>query len=115
MSLTLYGIDNCDTVRKARRWLEQQGKSYRFHDLRADGLDAETLRSWLAQVGWERVVNRRSTSWKALDPKARDGMDNQRAATAILSAPTLVKRPVLVDDTLLEFGFSESRYRALLG
>ena len=115
MSLTLYGIDNCDTVRKARRWLEQQGQSYRFHDLRADGLDAETLRSWLAQVGWERVVNRRSTSWKALDPKARDGMDNPRAATAILSAPTLVKRPVLVGDALLEFGFSESRYQALLG
>lgn len=115
MSLTLYGIDNCDTVRRARRWLEAQGKSYRFHDLRADGLNAETLRSWLARAGWERVVNRRSTSWKALDPEARDGMDNERAAAAILSAPTLVKRPVLVDERLLEFGFSESRYRTLLG
>lgn len=115
MSLTLYGIDNCDTVRRARRWLEERGKSYRFHDLRADGLDGETLQSWLAQAGWERVVNRRSTSWKALDPDARDGMDNQRAAAAILSAPTLVKRPVLADERLLEFGFSESRYRTLLG
>ena len=115
MSLTLYGIDNCDTVRRARRWLEERGKSYRFHDLRADGLDGETLQSWLAQAGWERVVNRRSTSWKALDPDARDGMDNQRAAAAILSAPTLVKRPVLADGRLLEFGFSESRYQTLLG
>ena len=115
MSLTLYGIGNCDTVRRARRWLEEQGKSYRFHDFRADGLDAETVQAWLAQAGWERVVNRRSRNWKALDPDARNGMDDSRAVTAILSAPTLVKRPVLVDDALLEFGFSASRYHTLLG
>ena len=116
MALTLYGISNCDTVRKARRWLDDAGIEYRFQDFRKDGLEPQTISRWLAQRSWDEVVNKRSTSWKALPPGERETMDAQSAAPAIGDAPTLVKRPVLEDDdALLEFGFSAGRYQELLG
>jgi Spx/MgsR family transcriptional regulator len=110
----LYGIPNCDTVRKARRWLDQQALTYDFHDLRADGIDGSLIRQWIERAGWETVVNRRSSSWKTLDPALREAMDASSAIDAVLAQPTLVKRPVLVDGDTLEFGFSEARYRELL-
>ena len=79
MTPTLYGIPNCDTVRKARRWLDEAGVAYSFHDFRSDGLDRETVAGWIDAKGWETVVNRRSTSWKSLDPKLRETMDAQGA------------------------------------
>jgi arsenate reductase len=114
MALTLYGISNCDTVRKARRWLDAAGVVYDFHDFRQDGTDPETVQRWLETRGWEALVNRRSTSWKALSEEDRIAMDQERALRAILDTPTLIKRPVLVGDGLLEFGFSEKRYQELL-
>jgi Spx/MgsR family transcriptional regulator len=114
MALTLYGISNCDTVRKARRWLDAAKIEYRFHDFRQDGLDSATVNRWLESRDWDAVINRRSTSWKALTPKDRDAMDARSAALAALAAPTLIKRPVLEGDDLLEFGFNESRYATLL-
>ncbi|MEM9759786.1 MAG: Spx/MgsR family RNA polymerase-binding regulatory protein [Pseudomonadota bacterium] len=115
MPPVLYGIRGCDTVRKARRWLDENGYSYEYMDLRDDDLVADTVRDWIERAGWERVINRRSTSWKALAPEARDGMDAKSALAAVMDQPTLVKRPVLVRDEMLEFGFSPQRYAALLG
>lgn len=112
---TLYGISNCDTVRKARRWLDDAGITYTFHDLRADGVDKSLVAGWIDARGWETVINRRSTSWKALNPELREAMDARKAVAAILEAPTLVKRPVLVTDNVLEFGFAPARYAELLG
>lgn len=112
MTLTLYGIHNCDTVRKARRWLDEHGVSYHYHDLRDDGLSPPTLQRWLAAEGWEQVINRRSTSWRALASAERDAMDASTAERAILAAPTLVRRPVLEGDGLLEIGFTAARYAA---
>lgn len=114
MALTLYGISNCDTVRKARRWLDAAGVAYHFHDFREDGTDPETVSQWLQSQGWDTVVNRRSTSWKALSAAARESMSNENALQAIMESPTLIKRPVLADEGLLEFGFSEKRYQELL-
>lgn len=114
MALTLYGISNCDTVRKARRWLDDAKVDYRFHDFRKDGLNTETVERWLATKDWDQVINRRSTSWKALAEDARASMDAQSAAAAAVSAPTLIKRPVLESAAVLEFGFSETRYTTLL-
>ena len=94
MSTTIYGIPNCDSVKKARRWLDGKGIDYRFHDVRSDGLDASQLRSWLEELGWETLINRRSSSWKALDLTLREGMDNARAERCILDTPTLIKRPL---------------------
>ncbi|WP_439105985.1 ArsC family reductase [Congregibacter sp.] len=115
MALTLYGISNCDTVRKARRWLDEAGIDYRFHDFRQDGLQRSAVERWIAAQDWDKVINRRSTSWKALSEKDRETMDAESASLAALAAPTLIKRPVLEDDDILEFGFSEARYSKLLG
>ena len=113
-ALTLYGISNCDSVRKARRWLDEAHIDYRFHDFRKDGLPRETLRRWLQARSWEDVINRRSSSWKALDENERSGMDADGALRAACVTPTLIKRPVLTGEGLLEFGFSPARYEALL-
>ncbi len=114
MPLTLFGIPNCDTVRKARRWLDDHGVEYRFHDFRADGLDASQVEAWIEELGWERVINKRSTSWKALPAEDREGMDGVAACRAALETPTLIKRPVLEGPGYLEVGFSAERYSELL-
>lgn len=115
MSTTLYGISNCDTVRKARRWLDEQQVDYHFHDFRVDGTDRALIERWLQSCAWEDLINRRSTSWKALSATQRDTMDAAAAITAVLATPTLVKRPVLERDGKLELGFHVDRYRELLG
>lgn len=115
MSITLYGIRNCDTVRKARRWLEEQGVAYEYRDFREDGLEDAELETWLEKQGWEQVINRRSTSWKALPAAERETMDTARAQCAALAAPTLIKRPVLVVGDAVEFGFKPARYAELTG
>jgi Spx/MgsR family transcriptional regulator len=109
--ITLYGIPNCDTVKKARRWLDQHSIEYRFHDFRADGLEAADVERWLAELGWETLVNRGSTSWKQLDAGRRESMDNSGAGEAILATPTLIKRPLLDTGRDLHVGFSEAEYK----
>ncbi len=109
--ITLYGIKNCDTVKKARKWLEQQGIEYAFHDFRDDGLDKESVSAWLAELGWETLVNRRSTSWKALSPEQREGMNAASALDAILEQPTLIKRPLLDTGHQRHTGFSAASYQ----
>ncbi|QIB66682.1 ArsC family reductase [Kineobactrum salinum] len=111
--ITLYGIKNCDTVKKARVWLEQHGIEYQFHDFREDGLSRTQVRDWLAELGWETLVNRRSTSWKALSPQQRETMTEASALEAILDQPTLVKRPLLDLGHERHAGFSSSTYQSL--
>mgnify|MGYP001595332754 FL=1 len=111
--ITLYGIKNCDTVKKARRWLEQHSIDYTFHDFREDGLDSAQLEGWLQDLGWETLVNRRSTSWKQLDESARESMNQASAQAAILEQPTLIKRPLLNTGNSLHVGFSEKSYREI--
>lgn len=111
--ITLYGIKNCDTVRKARKWLELHGIEYAFHDFREDGLDAGQVRQWLRELGWENLVNRRSTSWKALDANAREAMDDETALQAIMAQPTLIKRPLLDVGHERFTGFSAKNYEKI--
>ena len=108
--ITLYGIKNCDTVKKARRWLEQQGVEYQFHDFRADGLSREQVQGWLQELGGQELVNRRSTSWKALDQQTRENMDEVTALAAILAQPTLIRRPLLDTGNQRFVGFSADSY-----
>ncbi|MEC9341524.1 MAG: arsenate reductase [Pseudomonadota bacterium] len=107
---TLYGIPNCDTVRKARRWLDGRGVDYRFHDLRADRIDPSTLNEWLEAVGADVLINRRSTTWKQLTETQRSRAAGTGAAELLADHPTLIKRPVLVVDAEITVGFSEARY-----
>lgn len=110
---TLYGINNCDTVKKARKWLDAHGIDYSFHDFRADGLEREHVAEWLQELGWEVLVNRRSTSWKALDEATRENMDDATALAAILAHPTLIKRPLLDTGTRRHTGFTPADYDRL--
>jgi Spx/MgsR family transcriptional regulator len=111
--ITLYGIKNCDTVKKARKWLEERGIEYTFHDFREDGLVEDQVRAWLAEIDWQELINRRSTSWKALDRATRDNMNADRALTAILQQPTLIKRPLLDTGRQRFIGFSAERYDSI--
>jgi Spx/MgsR family transcriptional regulator len=108
--ITLYGIKNCDTVKKARKWLDTQGVDYQFHDLREDGLEPDAVTAWIQELGWETLLNKRSTSWKALDEKARSGMDDQSALEAVMATPTLIKRPLLDTGKQRFTGFRAADY-----
>ena len=108
--LILFGIQNCDSVKKAKKWLESSGIQYKYHDFRQDGIDHHKLEIWINTLGWESVINRRSTSWKALDSKMKEQIDNQSAIELILKYPTLVKRPVVESSNLLLMGFKAAEY-----
>ena len=108
--ITLYGIKNCDTVKKARRWLDDQSLSYQFHDFRQDGLDSVALSQWVEQLGWETLLNRRSTSWRQLDDADKTDLDATRAIALMLANPTLIKRPVLQHADQLLVGFNAANY-----
>jgi arsenate reductase len=109
---TLYGIRNCDTVRKARRWLDDHGVAYTWHDFRADGLDPADLDRWLTAVGDAVLVNRRGRTWRQLPEATRDGLDDASLRTLLLEQPTLIKRPVLDDDDDIAVGFDADTYAA---
>ena len=111
--ITLYGIKNCDTVKKARKWLDSNGIEHQFHDFREDGLDADSVRNWLDELGWEQLINKRSATWKQLDQKTREEMNLQLAYEAILEHPTLIKRPLLDIGHQRFTGFSEKNYQSI--
>ena len=108
--MILFGIKNCDSVKKAKKWLESSSIQYKYQDFRQDGIDRHKLEIWINTLGWESVINRRSTSWKALDSKMKDQIDNQRAIELILKYPTLVKRPVVEARNILLVGFKAAAY-----
>jgi Spx/MgsR family transcriptional regulator len=108
--ITLYGIKNCDTVKKARKWLDTHGIDYRFHDFRDDGLDADAVARWVDELGWQNLLNRRSTSWRSLDEQTRANMNDELACKAVLSHPTLIARPLLDTGQQRYTGFSAASY-----
>jgi len=112
--LTIYGIKNCDTMKKAKRWLDDAGVAYTFHDYRADGISTDQLAAWCGKVGWETLLNRRGLTWRKLDDADKQGMDEARAIALMVEHPALIKRPVLELDDRLEVGFSPARYEFLL-
>jgi arsenate reductase (glutaredoxin) len=94
--LTLFGIPNCDTVKRARAWLAEQGVACRFHDFKRDGVPAARLDAWLAAAGWERLLNRKGTAWRALDERVREGVVDAATARAVMLAhASTIKRPVV--------------------
>lgn len=112
--ITLYGIKNCDTVRKARRWLDANRIEYRFHDLRIDGLDQGALEAWVAELGWEALLNRRGTTWRHIAESERQCLDERSATRLMLNHPTLIKRPVLELSSRYIVGFSSKTYEEAL-
>lgn len=114
--MKLYGIPNCNTVKKARSWLEQHGIAYEFHDFKKQGIDAATLEAWLRQVPWEKLVNRTGMTWRNLDDASKAAVVDNTSAIALMTAKTsAIKRPVLVrDGAVLCLGFDETTYGKLL-
>ncbi|MEZ5741076.1 MAG: ArsC family reductase [Burkholderiaceae bacterium] len=111
----LYGIPNCDQVRRARKWLEAHRIAYRFHDFRKDGLSASLIESWCKHVPWDSLVNRRGRTWRLMtDTQRRSIVDQTSAREALVAEPTLVKRPVLVHGSDVLVGFSEAVYERTL-
>ena len=108
--LTLYGIKNCDRVKKAKDWLTNKGVEFQFHDFRKDGIDAGTLQRWLDAVGSETLVNQQSRTWRTLDDGMRHQCNNVSPIPILLTHPTLIRRPVLVDEQRLLVGFDETQY-----
>ena len=106
----LYGIPNCDTMKKARSWLQEHNIDYIFHDYKKEGIDPSLLRDWVTRVGWETLLNRRGMMWRKLSPEQREQIDEASAIAIMLDTPSIIKRPVLVRGNLIEVGFSESRY-----
>jgi arsenate reductase len=107
--ITVYGLKNCDTCRKAMKWLDQAGKEAVLHDFRKDGLDAERLGNWLDRVDWEVLLNKRGTTWRKLDAADKENVDRGKAEALMLAQPSLIKRPVieLGDRVLVGFGDAE--------
>ncbi|MBL8345796.1 MAG: ArsC family reductase [Rubrivivax sp.] len=116
MSLVVHGIQNCDTVKRARAWLAGRGVAHEFHDFKTAGLPPTLLDAWIAQVGWERLVNRQGLTWKKLDEATRAGVVDAASARALmLASPSLVKRPVVAwPGGELTVGFDEARWGAML-
>ncbi|NPA71609.1 MAG: arsenate reductase [Gammaproteobacteria bacterium] len=111
--MILYGIPNCDTVRKARKYLTEQGVDYTFHDFRKEPLAITTLEQWLKRQPIEVIVNKRSTGWKQLTEVQKEQLMQGKQLNLLSEIPTLIKRPVLDSDSHLIFGFKEAEYQAL--
>jgi arsenate reductase len=112
--ITIYGIPNCDTMKKARKWLETHDAAYEFHDYRKLGVPENKLKQWVSQAGWETVLNKRGTTWRKLDEKIKNNIDQASAITIMLDNPSIIKRPVLESGKTLLIGFRESEYQQLL-
>ncbi|MFJ5488079.1 ArsC family reductase [Hansschlegelia beijingensis] len=113
--ITLYGIKNCDTMKKARAWLDDHGVAYAFHDYKAAGIDRERLAGWAATAGWETLLNRAGTTFRKLPEADRQGLDEARAIELMIAQPSMIKRPVLEAEGRLLVGFKPGEYEAAFG
>jgi len=115
MSLTVYGIPNCDTVKKARTWLDRHGVAYAFHDYKKAGITADKLSVWCKALGWETVLNRAGTTFKKLPDDAKSNLDEPRAIALMVEQPSMIKRPIVEHPGGLLIGFKEAQWQAALG
>ena len=114
MAYTLYGIPNCDQVKKARNWLDGHDHAFIFHDFKKAGLSSSIVEGWLKQVSWETLVNKKGTTWRALSDEQKAGVIDAQSATALmLASPSVIKRPVLVTDSVIQVGFADDIYQQI--
>jgi arsenate reductase len=108
--LTIFGIKSCDTCRRAKKYLTEHNIEFQFHDLREDGLNIQMLERWTQRIGWARLLNKQSLTWRKIPEVDRNDMTHDKALAAMIDNPTLVKRPVLEGDKFIAVGFSEKRF-----
>ena len=114
MSITLYGIKACDTMKKARSWLDSQGVTYSFHDYKASGIDRQSLEKWCSEHGWDKVLNRAGTTFRKLADEQKADLDTSKAIELMLAQPSMIKRPVLDLGSRTLLGFKPEIYAAAL-
>ncbi len=112
-SATLYGIKNCDTVKKARKWLDTNSVPYTFHDFRVDGIDKTLINNFLKQLDLESLINKRGTTWRKLSAQEKEIKNKNQTIALIIDNPTIIKRPVLDVNKTLTLGFSEESYKSI--
>jgi arsenate reductase (glutaredoxin) len=113
-TVTIYGIKNCDTMKKARGWLDEHGIAYAFHDYKGAGIDPGVLASWAGEVGWETLLNRAGTTFRGLPDDKKQGLNEKKAIALMAEQPSMIKRPVLAVGDKLLVGFEPDAYRAAL-
>jgi Spx/MgsR family transcriptional regulator len=111
--MILYGIRNCDTVKKARAWLDQRGVEYRFHDYKVAGIDTARLHRWCGEVGWEALLNRAGTTFRRLADSQKENLNREKAVALMLAQPSVIKRPVVELNGKLVVGFKPELYKSL--
>ena len=114
-NIAIYGIKNCDTMKKARAWLDQHGVSYAFHDYKSAGVARGALEDWARMVGWETLLNRAGRTFRALPPKEQEGLSEKKAMALMATQPSMIKRPVLDVDGKLLVGFKPEQYEKTFG
>jgi arsenate reductase (glutaredoxin) len=114
LTITLYGIKNCDTMKKARSWLESHGVQYEFHDYKTAGIDVARLKRWCGAVGWETLLNRAGTTFRKLPEPQKSGLDERKAVGLMLAQPSMIKRPVMDVGGRLLVGFKPEDYKNAL-
>lgn len=112
--INIYGIANCDTMKKARKWLDENSLEYEFHDYKKLGVPEKNLKQWIKKAGWEAILNRRGTTWRKLDDEVKNNIDETSSIKVMLENPSAIKRPVLESGKTILIGFKEDEYRTLL-
>ena len=115
MTTTLYGIRNCDTMKKAFTWLESHGIAYDFHDYKKVGVTKAQLTAWCKTAGWEKVINRAGPTFRKLPDEDKEGLNQTKAIALMMGNPSMIKRPILENGATLEIGFKPERYTELFG
>ena len=113
--ITLYGIPNCDTMKKARAWLAGHGVEYAFHDYKKSGIDERTLKAWVKELGWQALLNTRGMMWRKVPEDVRENIDEQSAIALMLETPSIIKRPVLDTGKARHVGFKPEQYTQIFG
>lgn len=108
--IDIYGIKNCDTMKKAFRWLEEHQIEYRFHDYKKEVLETETAKAWIDELGWEAIINKRGTTWRKLDEETKSNMNNALAVDTIINQPSMIKRPLVIIKGSIHLGFNADEY-----
>ncbi|MCS7487309.1 MULTISPECIES: ArsC family reductase [Marinomonas] len=111
--IQIFGIKNCDTMKKAFRWLDENNIEYAFHDYKKAGLDEETAKAWIDTMGWENIINKRGTTWRKLDEEIKSSMNNDNAMHLMVTQPSIIKRPLVITKGSIHLGFSPEEYASL--
>ncbi|EOY2076018.1 ArsC family reductase [Vibrio alginolyticus] len=113
MSITMFGIPNCDTIKKAKKWLEAEDIAYNFHDYRKQGIDAEMVSEFCRALGWEQVLNKRGTTYRQLAQEQKDTLNEENAIALLVENPAMIKRPILKVNDQLHIGFKADQYASI--